>query len=345
MKKIKSINDSLRINKNPMKSRPLSIVYGYLYWLSTLKRILQYSITKKPYFFPSMFQIQTVNYCNGSCVMCPLSSKKKEKPEFMSDELFEKIIEEIIKEHPPFISIFLYLQNEPLLDKDIFKKISLINDLSNGKILTGLITNGSLLTSEKIQELKESGLTQIKISIDAFTEETYKKIRAGLDFKTVLENTNNLVNSNCKTKVYTGFVIQKENIKELNKFKKYWSEKGVTVDIHFVNNRAGNLSNFKNVNLKTEKIPSFKGLAENILKSNYRCCPHVLSNFNILYNGDVITCCNDYNKELILGNVNESSIKKIWNGDNFQKLRATLYDDYRKVTICRRCNFWYKADE
>ena len=97
----------------------------------------------------------------------------------MSNTLFEKIIKEILKEQLKFTYIYLFLQNEPLLDKDIFKKFRLIKKLSDDKIKTGLVTNGTLFTKEKIQELEKSEIDELIFSLDALTEETYKKIRQG----------------------------------------------------------------------------------------------------------------------------------------------------------------------
>jgi len=77
------------------KSKLNSAINHSIELVAYLKRVLTYHIIKKPFSFPMFFQIQTINLCNGSCVMCPNSKKKNRKPRKMSDELFEKIIKEI----------------------------------------------------------------------------------------------------------------------------------------------------------------------------------------------------------------------------------------------------------
>ena len=84
--------------------------------------VIRSNLTKKALDFPIEIQIQTINACNGSCLMCPNSQIKKQKIETMSEELFNKIIREIIGENSRLRYVDLYLQNEPLMDKDIFKK-------------------------------------------------------------------------------------------------------------------------------------------------------------------------------------------------------------------------------
>jgi len=66
----------------------------------------------------------------------------------MSDELFKKIIQEIVKESKTTL-VLLYLQNELLIDDKLFRKIKLIKKLSNNVIATSFITNDVLFNGKK----------------------------------------------------------------------------------------------------------------------------------------------------------------------------------------------------
>ena len=168
-------------------------------FLISVKRDLEYPIKKKPYHFPYLFQIQTINQCNGQCIMCPNKKRENKKIVSMSDELFKKIIDEIAKESKTS-SILPYLQNEPLLDEKIFEKIKYIKKISDGKAFAALITNGVLFDDHRIEELLNSGIDFVYFSIDAFSEETYKKIRPGLDFNKLQENINKILKTPYKKK-------------------------------------------------------------------------------------------------------------------------------------------------
>ena len=63
-----------------------------------LRRIFEYNIKKRTLLFPSIFCIQTINLCNGSCIMCPLAKNSNNESMVMSDRLFEKIVKEISQE-------------------------------------------------------------------------------------------------------------------------------------------------------------------------------------------------------------------------------------------------------
>ena len=305
----------------------------------SLTRRLHYRLTKQPLPFPTIFQIQTNTLCNGSCIMCPLSQEKHTQPGWMSDELFEKIIKEISENKTKDTLVWLHLQNEPLTDDSIFNKIKLIKKISNGLIQTGLVTNGTLLTEEKIKELNTSGLDRICFSIDASTKKTYNTIRKGLDYDTVLHNIETLRKSKSKTQIFVRFIWQKENYHELLEFRNYWKKKGIPQEIGVVNNRAGTVSNFKDIGIPKGDIPFRYRLIQNMWSHLTKGCYHLANSFNILYNGDVILCCNDYRKKTTLGNVQNTSIKEIWASKKYQSIREAIFNhDFEKIPECKQCS-------
>ncbi len=316
------------------------IISARFRWILFFKRELEYPIKKKPHPFPSIIQIQTINACNASCKMCPYATNPPKETKRMSDELFEKIIKEIVKESKSTF-IFLYLQNEPLMDNDIFKKIKLIKRLSEETISTGLFTNGSLFTDKKIKELISSGNNVLIVSLDAFTQKTFNKIRKGLNFNHIVANVNKIKNSKYSKTLAVEFTVQKDNIKEFKQFIRFWKKQHVPVVVNYISNRSGDLKDFDEMSIPLSNIPFFRRWGVKVYKKIIKCCPAVLSTFNILSNGDVILCCNDYSKKLILGNVNTSSIKEIWNGPKYQKIREMFYNgEYRKIPTCRYCYNW-----
>lgn len=257
----------------------------------------------------------------------------------MSNELFKKIINEIIENNLSHSYIYLYLQNEPLMDNDIFNKFKLIKKLSKEQILTGIVTNGTLFNDKKIKELVESNVDSIIISLDSFKEKTYNKIRQGLIFKKVISNIDKIINSDYRNYFAVKFVLQKENIHEFKEFKKYWKSRRIPIEISLLNNRSGDLNYYNNLVLNKRKIPISLKIRNIVDKMVIRSCHYPYLNFNILYNGDVIICCSDYNKKIILGNVNKSSVKEIWNSKKYQEIRELLYNrDYKKIAACATCD-------
>lgn len=315
------------------------------YYSVYIKRIFEhklYQLKKGKYPFPTMIQIQTINSCNARCLMCPNSKKNNEKIERMPDHLFNKIIDEIIRKTKSCF-IYLTLQNEPLMDNKIFEKIKTIKEKGKKKVFVGIASNGSLITDKKIKELEESKLDSFIVSLDAASEETYKKIRHGLDFHKALKNIDKVINSNYNNYFAVGFVVQKDNIAEYKKFKKIWKKKGLSLHIINLSNRTGELDNYEDIMLEYKKYLLLDKVKYILSKKLIRSCPMPFTNFNILSNGDVILCCNDFNKKEILGNVNNSSIEEIWNSAKYHKIRKLMYNrEFDKISACNDCSFHKK---
>lgn len=96
--------------------------------------------------------IETVNRCNGTCGFCPANRLLDKRPmKRMSDELFQKVLDELDS-----ISwegqVFLNINNEPLIDKDIIEKAKKIKLKLGNSVSVVLITNGTLMNIEKLTD-------------------------------------------------------------------------------------------------------------------------------------------------------------------------------------------------
>lgn len=314
----------------------------FFYHTRHLMRVWEYKIKKKSNSFPSVIQIQSINDCNGSCSMCPNSQIHNKTIEPMTDKLFEKIISEILNESKVTPLILLYLQNEPLMDKNIFKKIQLIKNQSKGKVHVGFLTNGNLFNEEKLKELENLKKVFISFSLDAFTKGTYNKIRNSFNFENVLGNINKILNSKYDSdNVVVEFTVQKNNIFEFKDFKKFWGKKTGGLLINYLTNRSGDLSNYNDLYSPENNYSTIERFKFYIMRNIMNFCPLPFTSFYILSNGDVILCREDWTKKLILGNVNESSIKEIWNNEKYQEIRNLIYNKrYNEISLCRKCSRW-----
>ncbi len=71
---------------------------------------------------------------------------------------------------------------------------------------------------------------------------------------------------------------------------------------------------------------------------NFRNC-FVSKTITIDYEGNVILCCNDYNKKNILGNIKFEPINQIWESDKFIKIRKSIEQNKPILDICKKCKF------
>lgn len=121
---------------------------------------------------PVILQIETVRGCNLNCVMCGAGELKSK---IMPFEQFKKIIQKFPES---FVTILNFL-GEPLLSKDIIRIIQ----YSQKRSIVILFSNLTILPSP--EELINSGLFEINISIDSFDKRKYDFIRKSGDLKRI----------------------------------------------------------------------------------------------------------------------------------------------------------------
>lgn len=274
---------------------------------------------------PFRVMIENTNICQANCVFCPHQAMKR-RIGTMEMTLFKKIIDQCQKSAINYVTIYGF--GEPLLDKHFFEKVVYAKSAAIPRVTTN--TNGMYLTKEKIKKIFNSGIDEIYISFDALTNKTYKKIRPGLDFKTVESNILNLIYERKKRKldkpeIILSYVETPDNQKETLKYIQKWQNKVNHISISFMHNWTGQIKN------------------QGMLKNGKRDpCRLLWTDMTISWNGDVPLCCNDYENKIILGNINNQSIKQIWGGEKLKKIREYHQKrNFAKVSLCKNCQYNY----
>lgn len=68
-------------------------------------------------------------------------------------------------------------------------------------------------------------------------------------------------------------------------------------------------------------------------------CTRVFWEFCIVPNGDVITCCQDIGAKNVMGNVQEQTIKEIWEGERYNRFRKLMREGKRsEIEMCNVCD-------
>lgn len=288
------------------------------------------SLKLKIFDFPLYIMTEQTFSCNFICPQCILGNSEEKKAfdpkiPLLPINLFKKIIDE--GENHKCRSLSVHHINEPLLVKDLPERISYAR--KHGFLDIHMITNGQLLDEKKASDLIKSGITRIMISLDAFSKETYEKIRIGGDFDKVKENIINVVKIRNELGlklpiIRTSFVLQKDNLHEVDEFKKYWSDIVDYVHIQAYQKPYETAEDFRT---KTNSLPEgqFK-------------CDQPFNRIVIRADGTVLPCCSFLAYELPMGNINNFSISEIWNSDEFKKMRTMhLNGNYKQNEVCKKC--------
>lgn len=299
-----------------MPERGASYLNKLWTWLRTGKRF-------RPS-FPRTVEFQTLSVCNAKCVFCPHALSPELIPHGrMEDGLIEKIAAECGRHLVGHINP--YLTNEPLMDKrmpDILRLLRAKNPLSKTKINS----NAQLLDKDMSRRVLDSGLSQIWFSVNGYSPESYRA-SMNLDFSTTMRNIDAFLalkrQSGRKrpgvrvTTIHTTLVAH-----ELEGAKRYWAERDVRFSIHHMDNRAGD--EVRNI-----------APVEHVRKPD---CDLFLKQAYIVENGDMILCCHDWRRSVVLGNVAETSIKAVWNSQAFlDRIYEYYAGNFANIEICRNC--------
>src|SRR6201997_1166751 len=120
---------------------------------------------------PVCLYLEVTNRCNLLCETCPRTFETLEPPADMSWELFTRIVDQV----PEGV---LHGGAEPMMVKALPRMIRYLKDRG---IYVLFNTNGTLLTPKKHQELIETGLDELRVSLDAADAKSFLAVR-GKDF-------------------------------------------------------------------------------------------------------------------------------------------------------------------
>jgi radical SAM protein with 4Fe4S-binding SPASM domain len=180
-------------------------------------------------------------------------------------------------------------------------------------VKVSLYTNAEFLDVERI--IKYKNIEYISCSINASTKETYDKVVRGPDFDKVIKNTKELI-AKAPFFVRASFVRCDENIHEEEAFREMFRGKGKICG--FANWTGDRKADIQRTGEKAQ-------------------CNVLMTQMFVLWNGDVVPCCMDYDGKQILGNVKNNTLKEI--RDNSAWLRYKHKQGDFDTYVCRNCNY------
>jgi radical SAM protein with 4Fe4S-binding SPASM domain len=279
--------------------------------------------------FPPQVIIEVTSRCNFECRHCAHKSMKRENAD-MPAALFNKIIDEIAERAPETEVWPAFYGESLLLGERLFDYIKYAKEKGCNNIF--LNTNGSMLRHERIREgILESGIKCLIVSLDAFSKETFNKIRRGGDREQIYRNVESLIIEKERRGVkhpaiICQFVVMDENRHEAGLFRNYWLGKGAGVKFRDTGSWTGAV---KDVQLDYE--------------DDFRiACPIGNNTLAIHENGNVVACCADYEGGFIAGNVRDSSIEGIWKTVLYEKIRRPSREHRwsELPVVCQLCRDW-----
>jgi len=304
---------------------------------------------------PVTWEVNLTNICNYKCGWCSETDYRSKFPDSYVDA--DKLID-FLKRSAELgtKSVTIEGGGEPTMHKDFGK---IVNELSNGGLDVGLITNGSMLTN--YEKIIVECLKYVRISFDAGTEDIYRKIHGVNFFKRVVDGINRIVEGRKKVDrgsspvvVGVSYIVSEKN------FKDVWDAAGLMKKLGadyiqykpligrdsrfiYVPGAKEVLTEVKN-HYEDDKFKIFVVRMDAAMPCGDRdydfCYAHRFIGA-VSANGEVHLCCNLkhlYEDKFSFGNLEKKNFDEIWFGDKRKKI-LKMVEGQRLFTdlYCGQC--------
>jgi MoaA/NifB/PqqE/SkfB family radical SAM enzyme len=259
---------------------------------------------------------------------------------------------------------------EPLLNRDL---AAMIAHLKERGVYTVFNTNAALLTRRRQVELVNSGLDELRVSLDSSTPETYLKVRGIPAFGRVVDNVAEMMRTRLELASQTPRVSiwmtgMRENLAELPDVIDlaarlgveevylqrlvFWGEGLATSEQSIFSARDESEDIIAEAERRaTRHGVSFRGadaqspragLLERKLDAEpWRACSRPLRLAYVTAQGTALPCCVAPFTEapfesLKLGNYLKDGVAAVWQGDAYRRFREQLYSSEPPAS-CRNC--------
>lgn len=304
---------------------------------------------------PVVYNIETTNACNMKCKMCPRTTRMTRKVETISKDIFTNIINQlrpwkkdewatweafikdnykIMKNEQSENNFFLYIipkviqlhgYGDPLLDKNMGEYIKLLTDKGFHSYFS---CNPANINIDRTVDMFENGLSYIKYSIESVDDKKHKEIRGeASNFSESYSRIMKLMDIKAKKNYKTTIIItmldlnntwQKE---EFNKLRDAF--KGLDTYVY----------------LKSEDQQWYRKDFHGTKSVHWsEICKHPWMSMTIKSNADAAMCMEDYNNEIVMGNVKENTLKDIWNGQKYIEFRNNQINVAKNFKCNEECD-------
>lgn len=130
---------------------------------------------------PVCLYLEVTNRCNLLCETCPRTFEELEPPADMSWELFTSIVDQV----PDVARVVLHGVGEPMLVKALPRMIRYLKDRG---VYVLFNTNGTLLSPKKYQAIIDTGLDELRVSLDAADAKSFLAVRGKNFFHRIVQN-------------------------------------------------------------------------------------------------------------------------------------------------------------
>ena len=313
--------------------------------------------------------IEITNACNFKCTWCPDDIMGRRRG-FMKKEKVFRLLEEIAAKKAwlgPLYPVKLHQMGEPFLHPDLIPIVERAESLGVGIEMN---TNCGLITQPVVDGLYRAGLTGLILSYQTPDAETFKtrkaprlvfddyreKVRLAVERKVALGARTRLEIDIMNTKYADSYKIVGEEEQALA-FVRDWIEFAQGLERKYSlaprvhdweairsrnfldqDENGSRYTLLDGVELIWKRCHSWGNVVgeRHVVEVQDTYCPAPYDQFVIQWNGDVTTCCTDYEGRTKTANVFATGIEAIWKGETLKQRKKDMLEG-RLLDVCAKC--------
>jgi radical SAM protein with 4Fe4S-binding SPASM domain len=304
---------------------------------------------------PVVYNIETTNACNMKCEMCPRTTMMTRRVTTLSSELFGEIVGQLrpftqaqwdewqrfvlqnygiknedMSENHFFLLIIprviqLHGYGDPLLDRNMTRHVQLLTERGFHSYFS---CNPANIDLSRTEEMFENGLSYVKYSIESVDDIVHKKIRGkASDFSSSYEKILSLLELKTRKKFKTVIVVtmldlnRKDQREDFAKLREAFKDQDVYIY------------------LKSEDQQWYRKDFHGTCSVHWsEFCKHPWMSMTVKSDGAAAMCMEDFNNEIVLGNVKMESLSQIWNGEKYRKFRREHFELTPGLKCTEQCD-------
>lgn len=302
-----------------------------------INKYLDNYFTNKPHLMNAMIELTTS--CNERCVHCY-------HPDWKNVFLDKEVVKKFLREAKDLGCLNVsFTGGEPFLHKDIKEILEYAHELD---LVIAILTNGTLITEEKVKLLKELEIDSIQLSIYSLDPDIHDSIT---QIPGSLKKTMKALSLLMENEIYVivSAPIMRKNINCISKVKK-WAEENkldFRTDYDLIRKFSSENENSMKI-LKSQysevinlydyrnNNDSFKG-KESSFNKERSVCSAGKNAITLGSDGNYYSCMTLKRKDLIVGNVKDKTLEYHWN--NSEVLKGLRRLKTANLTKCKNCNY------
>src|SRR3989338_6455930 len=285
--------------------------------------------------FPRVLRVEPASQCNLACSHCPTGTVEMARS-VMTEQVFEKVLEEI-ERHKAFIKVVvLYHGGEPLLNRNFYRMVAQIKSI-DASFLVKTVSNGMALNRKHSEQIISCGLDVIEFSLDGESSDESQYIREKSNTQRIVKKIKSLIELKAtvgaiKPDIYistTQFLRDKRQVNVPGE---------PPVPTWLEETFKGEVSGYKSTYALQWPHMGDSGKFDSLTigQQNGNECDLVNNSLTIRSEGSVVPCCFDLTSKLVMGNILDQPLLDIWNGQKYSMLRRSIALN-KPVSICAAC--------